>query len=223
MRQFDVQVAEVAAAGSSVRLACAGPHSGAAAGQFCLVWADVPAQPALRLPLFPSSEDEAGPVFHVPIGHPYARLAPGDRLNLIGPGGRGFRLPTAAAGHVLVIASGLERLLPTIEAALHRGQAVTTLTPRGAELLPSDVEIHRGALTAELAAWADVVALDVADPRARAQHIRALAPPRGRDYVQALVLPTLPCGTGACQACWVELSQSHVRKLACVDGPVFYF
>jgi hypothetical protein len=85
------------------------------------------------------------------------------------------------------------------------------------------VEIHRGPLAADLAQWADVVALDVADPRARAQHIRALAPQRGPEYVQALVTPPLPCGTGACQACWVELSQPHQRKLACSDGPVFTF
>jgi hypothetical protein len=124
---------------------------------------------------------------------------------------------------VLVIAGSVERLLPTVEAALHRGLAVTALTPRGADLLPSDVELHRGALTAELAAWADLVALDVADPRARAQHIRSLAPPRNPGFVQALVTPEMPCGTGACHACWVELTPPHVRKLACVDGPVFYF
>jgi len=223
VRQFEVQIAEIAAFGSSIRVACSGPYPRTTPGQFCLAWADVPAQPFLRVPIFPTGEDGIGPAFFVPTGHPYARLAPGDRLNLLGPCGRGFRLPANTTGRVLVIAGALERLFPTIEAALHRGQAVTVLTPRGADLLPSDVEIHRGALTAELAAWADLVALDVIDPRARAQHIRALAPPRSQGYVQALVTPQLPCGTGACQACWVELTSAHVRKLACVDGPVFYF
>jgi hypothetical protein len=222
VRSFDLQVAEVAAMGSSIRLACRGPNPGATPGQFCQAWASLPTQPFLRVPLFLTADDDPGPAFFVPVGHPYARLAPGDRLNLIGPGGRGFRLP-AHNGRLLIIAGAPERLLPTIETALHRGVAVTALTPRGAELLPSDVEVHRGAVTAELAAWADVVALDVSDPRARAQHIRSLAPPKGQGYVQALVTPPLPCGTGACQACWADLAPAHGRKLACVDGPVFFF
>jgi hypothetical protein len=223
VRHLDLTIHEVAALGGSVRLSCAGPDPGAAPGQFCLAWAEAPMQPFLRLPLFFIGGHEAGPAFCVPAGHPYARLAPGDRLSVLGPGGRGFRLPAHRNGHLLVIAGTVERLLPLIESALHRGLAVTALTPRGADLLPSDVELHRGPLSAEVAAWADVVALDVADPRARAEHIRSLAPPRGRDFVQALITPAMPCGTGACQACYVELTPAHVRKLACVDGPVFYF
>lgn len=222
VRQFDLQVLEMAAAGGSIRVDCAGPEPGSAPGQVCLAWADTAFQAFLRVPLYLVPGSEPGPHFYLPVGHIYTRLAPGDRLNVLGPCGRGFRLPPSA-GHLLVVASALERLMPTIELALQRGLAVTALTPRRADLLPSDVEIHRGALTAELATWADVVALDVADPKTRAQHIRALAPARGPEYVQALHVPTLPCGVGACQACWVELAHAHTRKLACVDGPVFHF
>lgn len=228
MRQFELTVSEIAAIGGAFRLTCVGPDPGAQPGQALL--ALVPgvaqptalAQPFLRMPLFfhtlPSGEAQC----YLPPGHPYARLAPGDVLDLLGPVGRGFRLPQRGS-HLLVIAASPERLLPLIDTALEAGLAVTALTPRSADLLPSDVELHRGPLAADLAQWADLVALDVADPRARAQHIRSLAPPRGPDYVQALVTPPLPCGTGACQACWVELSQPHLRKLACVDGPVFTF
>lgn len=222
MRQFELTVAEVAAVGSAVRVTCAGPDPGAQPGQACLAWSALPTQPFLRVPLFVQGGPQAGAQFYLPLGHPYARLAPGDPLDLLGPVGRGFRLP-ARGGHLLVIAAALERLLPLIEAALAAGLAVTALTPRSADLLPSDVEIHRGPLTPELALWADLVALDVADPRTRAQHIRALAPQRGPEFIQALVTPPLPCGTGACQACWVELAQPPARKLACVDGPVFTY
>jgi dihydroorotate dehydrogenase electron transfer subunit len=222
VRQFELIVEEVAAVGSAVRVRVAGPDPGALPGQTCLAWVDAPTQPFLRVPLFLTSGPNAPAQFYLPLGHPYTRLAPGDRLDLLGPVGRGFRLPRRGS-HVLVIAAALERLLPLIEAALAEELAVTALTPRSADLLPAEVEIHRGPLTAELAQWADVVALDVAEPRVRAQHIRALAPQRGPEYVQALVAPPLPCGTGACQACWVELSQSQVRKLACEDGPVFLF
>jgi hypothetical protein len=222
MRQFELTVVEVAAVGGAMRVTVSGPDPGAQPGQACLAWTTLPAQPFLRVSLFLSPGHGGGGQFFLPVGHPYARLAPGDTLDLLGPLGRGFRLPQRG-GHLLVIAAALERLLPLVEAALEAGLAVTALTPRSAELLPSDVEIHRGPLTPELASWADLVALDVADPHARAQHIRALAPPRGPEYVQALVTPLMPCGTGGCQACWVELNAPHVRKLACVDGPVFTF
>ena len=222
MRQFELRVAELAAIGGSVRVECTGPHPVTAPGQVCLALASLPAQPFLRLALYLLAAQGAAPVFFVPPWHPYARLAPGDRLDLIGPAGRGFRLPSEG-GHLLVIASRLERLAPAVEAALQRGLAVTVLTPRSADMLPSDVEIHRGPLSAELALWADLVALDVADPAAHAERVRALAPGRGPEYVQAIQTPVMPCGVGACQACWVQLAAPHARKLACVDGPVFSF
>jgi len=222
VRQFELRVVEVAAYGGSVRVECDGAHPGATAGQVCLALAQLPNQPDLRVPLYflPARAQRAS--FYVPAAHAYARLAPGDRLDLIGPAGRGFRLP-AAGGRLLVIASSLDRLAALVEAALGRGLAVTVLTPRSAELLPPAVEIHRGPLSAELALWADVVALDVADPAARAARLRELAPSRGPDYVQALATLPLPCGVGACQACWVHLPHANARKLACIEGPVFTY
>ncbi len=218
MRAFELVVSEMAAVGGLVQVTCAGPSPGAVPGQLCLALADRPAQPWLRVGLHLAPRPDNGAAFYVPLTHPYARLEPGDRLNVLGPVGRGFRLPAGAA-HLLVLAGSLERLLPTIQHALRGGLAVTVITPRSADLLPTDVEIHRGPVTAELAAWADVVLLDVADPKPRAQHIRELAPPRGADYVQALIQTPLPCGVGACQACWVETG--HTKRLACVEGPVF--
>jgi dihydroorotate dehydrogenase B-like protein len=220
VREFELRVVEVAAVGGSIRIECEGPHPGAAAGQMCLALAALPNQPLLRVPLFLLPLRDRRPGFYVPATHAYARLAPGDRLDLIGPAGHGFHLPPDG-GHLLIIASSLERLACAVDAAVQRGLAVTALTPRSAELLPSDVEIHRGPLNEELARWADVVALDVADPAARAARLRALAPDRGPSYVQALHLPPMPCGVGACQACWVHLAHANARKLACVDGPVF--
>ncbi len=222
MREFELRVVEVTALGGSIRVECDGPDPGAIAGQPCLALAALPNQPLLRVPLYLLPSRDRGPAFYVPASHAYARLAPGDRLDLIGPAGRGFRLPSDG-GHLLVIAGSLERLAGLIEAALQRGLPVTVLTPRSAELLPSDVEIHRGPLTAELARWADMVALDVADPAARAARLHALAPDRGPGYIQALHQPPMPCGVGACQACWVHLAHANARKLACVDGPVFAY
>jgi hypothetical protein len=220
VREFELRVIEVAAMGGSIHVECDGPDPGAAAGQMCLALAGLPNQPLLRVPLFLLPLRDRRPGFYVPASHPYARLAPGDRLDLIGPAGRGFHLPPAG-GHLLVIASSLERLAPAVAVALQRGLAVTVLTPRSADLLPSDVEIHRGPIDADMARWADVVALDVTDPAARAARLRALAPDRPAGYVQALHQPPLPCSVGACQACWVQLAHANTRKMACVDGPVF--
>jgi len=222
VREFELRVVEVAAVGGSIRIECEGPHPVTAAGQMCLALAGLPNQSSLRVPLFLLPFGELRPGFYVPASHAYARLAPGDHLDLIGPVGRGFRLP-ADRGRLLVIAGSLERLASLVETALRRGLAVTVITPRSAELLPADVEIHRGPLTAELAQWADVVALDVADPVARAARLRELAPARGAEYVQALHQPPMPCGVGACQACWVHLPHANARKLACLDGPVFTY
>src|SRR5262249_17526729 len=155
------------ALGGSVRVECDGPDPGAAAGQVCLALAALPNQPLLRVPLYFLPVQNKRPAFYVPAAHSYARLAPGDALGVIGPAGPGFRLP-AAGSHLLVIAGSLERLAVAIEAGLERGLAVTVLTPRSAELLPSDVEVHRGPLDAELAHWADAAVLDVADPAGRA-------------------------------------------------------
>lgn len=222
MREFELRVVEIAVRGGSIRVECEGPDPGAAAGQPCLALAALPNQPLLREPLYLLPPRDRRPAFYVPGSHAYARLAPGDRLDLIGPAGRGFRLPPEG-GHLLVIAGSLERLAALIEVALQRGLAVTVLTPRTAELLPSDVEIHRGPVTEGLARWADLVALDVADPAARAARLHDLAPDRGSLYVQALHTQPMPCGVGACQACWVNLAHANARKLACVDGPVFAY
>jgi dihydroorotate dehydrogenase electron transfer subunit len=217
VRQFEVQIAEVASAGGSVWLECTGPDPGAAPGQPLLALSSRPGQPVLRVPIFPMPAPAQRTGFYVPAAHSYARLAPGEALDVLGPVGKGFRLPFQGGG-LLVIASGLERVMPVITAGLARGLSVAVLAPRGTELLPAAVEIQRGPLDAELARWADVVALDVADPHARAQHIRSLAPGRVRDFVQALMPTVLPCGVGACQACWVQTG--HTPRLACVDGPV---
>ncbi len=225
VREFELVVSEVAAVGGLIQVQCEGPDPGAAPGQVCLALCkrSAPADQAwLRAGLHLAPRESSGAAFYVPLTHAYARLQPGDRLEVLGPCGRGFRLPAgapAARPHLLVLAGSLERLLPTIQHALRQTMAVTVITPRSADLLPADVEVHRGPLTAELAAWADVVVLDVADPQTRARHIRELAPPRAETFVQALFQAPLPCGVGACQACWVE--PAHTKRLLCVEGPVF--
>ncbi len=195
----------------------------AAPGQFYLAQASTPDQPFLRLPLFPVQTTDHEWELWLDRTHSYAVLQPGDKIEVLGPFGRGFQLPTRAAC-LLAIAPTPSRLLPLITSALARGRSVTWCAPDGApdwplNALPLAVEVQRGPLTPELAAWAEVAALDVAAPIEYAEHLRALCPPRPAEFVQALITPLMPCGTGACQACWVETRRR--KRLACVDGPVF--
>ena len=232
MRQFTLSVAEIATSGGQIYVRCGGgPEVTVAPGQFYLASrrsserseeeAGIATQPFLRVPLYLFHTQSGGPGFFVDPAHPYAALEPGDTLDLVGPCGRGFSLPPRAA-HLLLVAHTLERLYSLARLALERHFSVTLLLPPDAPLpsLPFDVEIQRGALTADLAAWADLIAADVPDPLTLAQQARRLRlnPPPG--FVQALVTPTMPCGVGACQACWVEIG--HHRKRACVEGPVFH-
>lgn len=209
------QVREVATSGGLVQVTCAGAWHGYA-GQAVL--AAQPDQPLLgRTPLYPHAAPDEPPCFWVAPTHPYARLAPGAALEMLGPVGRGFRWPPNAR-HLLLLATALENLLGLMHAALAQQLAVTVLTPRRLSALPPEVEVQRGPLTAELVHWADLVALDVADPLTTAKKVRALAPHRSAAFVQALFHTPLPCGFGACQACWIDLPAG--KKLACETGIV---
>ena len=224
MRQFQLSVGEIATSGvfGQVHVRCAGeqPSASGAPGQFYLALADVSPRPFLRASLFPYPGPRGELTFSLHPAHPFASLQPGAWLDLVGPCGRGFALHPRA-WNFLLVAESIERLLPLAHFALASRRSVTLLLPSGAPLpdLPPAVEIQRGPLTADLAAWADLIALDAPDPERRAREARVLCPTRPADFVQALVVPPMPCGTGACRACWVELGER--RQLACVDGPVF--
>jgi dihydroorotate dehydrogenase electron transfer subunit len=220
MRQFNLRVVEIATSGGQIHVRCEADFDFASApGQIHLARADAPAQPFLRVPLlFNTNKDRLE--FWLDSAHPYAALQPGDVLDCLGPCGRGFDLP-AWARHLLLAGDSFARLLPLLHFALERRFAVTLLTPEGALLpdLPAAVEIQRGSLTAELVTWADVVAADVSNPESFARHVRQLRPNSPSGLMKTFIIPPMPCGTGACQACWVEVD--HRRKLACLDGPVF--
>jgi len=226
VRQFQLLVGEIATSGASgpVHVRCAGerPFVNSAPGQFYL--AQAPGRgPLLRSPIFPYPGPRGELAFSLHPAHPFASLQPGEWLDLVGPCGRGFALHPRARNFLLV-AEAVERLLPLAHLALGSGRSVTLLLPTGGgngipmPSLPDAVEVQRGPLTADLAAWADLIALDAPDPERRAREARALCPTRPADFIQALVVPPMPCGTGACRACWVELGER--RQLACVEGPV---
>ncbi len=101
-------------------------------------------------------------------------------------------------------------------------------------LLPPALEIHivtadgsagRGGspldLFPDLARWADCVCIAGKPDTypALAHIVREVRLGPGPGFAQALLVPPLVCGVGACQGCAVETAQGI--KLACTEGPVF--
>ena len=117
--------------------------------------------------------------------------------------------------------------------------ALLLSVPSGAELypvrlLPPALEVHlttedgsaghEGSaldLFPDLVRWADCVcaACDPATYPALAETVREVRLGPAERFAQALVVPPIPCGVGACQGCAVEVTRGF--KLACTDGPVF--
>jgi dihydroorotate dehydrogenase electron transfer subunit len=223
------------------RLTAAAPEElGLHPGQFLFVRC---AGVYLRRPIFPAQAvGEQFTFLARPAPDPglawlTARM-PGDRLDLLGPLGRGF--PHPAAGRNLLLAGdgpAIGPLLAQMEAGLAAGAAVTlalggsrasALYPVGQ--LPPAVELqaatldgalgHHGPLTdllPELLRWADLVcavgssALYQALKRQAAEFRPTLA-----GFLYGLPTPPpMACGVGVCLSCRVG------PKLACSDGPVF--
>jgi hypothetical protein len=163
---------------------------------------------------------------------------PGLILSLRGPLGRGFSLP-ASARCVALAALGetAARLNPLLAAALGQGASVVLVSDLELPGLPPEVEVRSMAALAEVAKWADFLALDLpreslpglreklgsgsqAEVRFGAHPVQA-ASPSGRDGLrEALVVTPMPCGGMAeCGVCAVTARRGW--KMACKDGPVF--
>ena len=178
--------------------------------------------------------------------HPAAAVASGDRIGLIGPIGNGFDVPANTRRLLLVAAAGhLPALLPLARrepgSPVRPGLTVALLLSAATaaelypiQLLPPALEVHvatadgssghRGSardLLPDLARWADCVCLahDPSAYPALAEIVREVRMGPRRGFAQALVVPPMACGVGACQGCAVRVSRGV--KLACTDGPVF--
>ena len=81
-------------------------------------------------------------------------------------------------------------------------------------------------LLSDMVGWADAICV-AADPEVYPAMVDVvhessvlLSRASGRlGFAQALIVPPMPCGVGACQGCAV--STRHGPALACTDGPVF--
>jgi NAD(P)H-flavin reductase len=245
MKQTDALIAGLDMNGPFACVTFVAPDvaSGLAAGRFVL--ADL--GDTLRSPLFPARVGAENFGTLVPPDHAAARLQPGATVNVIGPLGHGFEVPTSARRLLLVADTAhLPTLLSLAQPKdqLSTGEpgysaALLLSAPTATEiypvrLLPPALEIHivtadgsagQGRsltdLFPDLARWADCICIagrsDIYPALAHIVREVRLGP--GPGFAQALIVPPLVCGVGACQGCAVETA--HGTKLACTDGPVF--
>jgi hypothetical protein len=150
-----------------------------------------------------------------------ARWPPGSQLLLRGPFGAGLQPPKASRRWLLLGFGGLDPYLrPLIDLGLSNNISVAYASHRKLEDLPPAVEVLRTAMDA--VEWADyvagVVSTDQLEMLSRLMQDRAWQL-RSSGEDQVLMVRSLPCGMGGCQACAFE-DRGH-RRLLCVDGLVF--
>lgn len=188
-------------------------------GQYLLAASPDPAE-LLATPLFAASLPGQTLLLAPPIPSSWN---PGVNLQLRGPLGNGFSLPTGCRRLALAALDCSPSLLFALASqALNQGAAVTFHASQAPSGLPDDVEILPFDLLPGTLAWAD--GLCAAFPLPSLAAFRRLAGltvhQRFGLFAQALVLTPLPCaGVGSCGACAVPTPRGW--KLACSDGPVF--
>jgi dihydroorotate dehydrogenase electron transfer subunit len=142
-----------------------------------------------------------------------AALEPGDRLGVLGPLGRGFRLevdrPLLVGGGVGVAP------LPYVSAALAEPPAVLGFRSEwhaeAAALVPNaEVVIEPTLVTQVIPEGHDILACG---PEPMLEAVRCLAP-----GAQLAWEAPMACGYGACYGCVVEVD-GELKRL-CVEGPV---
>jgi hypothetical protein len=156
---------------------------------------------------------------------------PGTQLDLRGPLGRGFSIPTFARKVALIVFDDLPaRLRGLIPLALKQGAEVVLVSNTVLDDIPEAVEVQPLQAMFEIYRWADYAAFDV--ERENLIHLKenfgmleqakggALSVSKGPPEAQVLVRAPMPCGALAeCGVC--ALTIHHEWKMICKDGPVF--
>jgi dihydroorotate dehydrogenase electron transfer subunit len=212
-------------------------------GQYCMVRCCFPQayDPLLRRPFFVHSADRAAGlctflIYERGRGSRWLASQPsGTPLEMLGPSGRGWKLPAMAHNLLLVAEEGqLASLTFLAQEALLEDIAVTIIYQCREEekayppaLLAPEVEYHIVADTgidkfmADLAPylfWADALCCSVSHETALALYNR-YDRVRSKHFAQATAEGHLICGTGLCLLCDVETHSGS--RLLCYEGPVF--
>ena len=149
---------------------------------------------------------------------------PGTNLELRGPLGRAFTLPSAVRNLALIaLGETAGRLLPLIPLALQGGADIAVFSDVALPPLPPIIEIRSLKAIPEGIAWADFLALDL--PLENIPILRETLHLAPHDYLpcpaQVLVSTPMPCaGIADCGVCALPWRKKGYA-LACKDGPVF--
>jgi NAD(P)H-flavin reductase len=150
--------------------------------------------------------------------------APGMRINLRGPLGRGFAVPMSARRVALIANPGLSarKLFPLIDIALRQDASITLVADLVPDELSSQVEVQPNSRWLDVLAWADYSALYV--ERASLPGVMETLGPRIQNIVhgdaQILIDAPVVCGGVAdCGVCAIRVDSDW--KMVCKDGPVF--
>ncbi len=149
--------------------------------------------------------------------------APGTKLNLRGPLGHGFFIPSFARKVVLVaFDDSPARLRGLINIALKQDAEVVLVSNFVMDDLPEALEIQPLQALNEIYQWADYAALDVARENLNrlGEMLGVKKQAKAPREAQVLIRAPMPCGALAeCGVC--ALTIRHEWRMICKDGPVF--
>jgi dihydroorotate dehydrogenase electron transfer subunit len=225
------------------RMVLHAPDIGASAepGQFVHVRVHDSLHPLLRRPFSVARRDRTAgtlTLIYRVVGEGTARLAdrrPGDRMEVLGPLGRGFRMlpdviPLLVGGGV-----GIAPLIFLAEEAVRKGRQVELLAgARTAALLVGEGDLrelgveccpatddgsrgYRGPVTGLVAGRLDGRAVYASGPLAMLRQVKRLTESAP---AQLCIEAVMACGVGACRGCSCG-AQGGGHRLVCTDGPVF--
>jgi len=190
------------------------------AGQYLLAIEPDDEQALLATPLFTIETVNHG-FWAAPLHN--VSWNPGTDLELVGPLGHGFDLPSTVQRLGLVaMGETVSRLLPLVYKAGQIPAGITLFTGLRLPALPSAVEVHPLVSLKDTLDWPDYLALDV--PLERLDELRQVLDIPDAAHLpcpaQVLVISPMPCvGLAQCGVCAVHGRRGW--KLACEDGPVF--
>jgi NAD(P)H-flavin reductase len=149
----------------------------------------------------------------------------GTKLNLRGPLGHGFSIPSSARKVALIALEGSPAYLHgLISIALKEKAEVVIVCESAPSDLPEVVEVQPLRALEEICKWADFIAVDTAretlnQMKKLFEKLNQLSAVR---EAQVLIRVPMPCGGLAeCGVCAVSSNNPHDWKMVCKDGPVF--
>lgn len=190
-----------------------------APGQYLLAY-DPASNVPLAAPIFSAGSAPGGFLVAPPLSPAWR---PGSSLALRGPLGRGFTLPGSARFVALVVlGETVARLKPLMATAIGQDASVVLVSDLELAGLPPEVEVRPSAAFAEIAEWADYLAVDLSREFLPGLRDKLRMGQKGKVWgeMQVLIHTPMPCGGMAeCGVC--AITTRHSWKLACKDGPVF--